>query len=387
MAGPLTGVRVLDLTRLIPGALCTRKLSDFGAEVVKIEQPGVGDHLRITPPFIAGESVYHLLLNRGKRSVALDLKTEDGRVTLRELAQVADVVVEVSGAKRLAARGLDLELLRRTRPELVVCSISGFGRTGPLADLPAHGLNMEALSATLPVDWQRGRPVLGDLRFSGGLGVELAGLNAAIGILAALVRARVDGVGAWLEMSCWDAAVESKRLSLALAIVRHSEGVHQPEPWSLGPLYDVYACQDGRVIQFCAIERKFWDAFCTGIDRPDLAERWNSESDYYLGDPELRDDLEEVFALRTADDWFTDFVKWSIPATPVLSMDDLFAHPHLQARHLVDPPIDDGVPNIADPVRFVETDERPGAHLPRPPAVGADTQEVFRGWLNREARS
>jgi crotonobetainyl-CoA:carnitine CoA-transferase CaiB-like acyl-CoA transferase len=146
----------------------------------------------------------------------------------------------------------------------------------------------------------------------------------------------------------------------------------------------VYATKDERVLQFCAIERKFWDAFCAGIDRPDLADHWSSDQDYYFGDEDLRVELEAIFRERTADEWFTDFVKWSIPATPVLTIDDLVEHPHLEARGLIDPAPAGTVPNIADPVRVLDTGARPGRGSARPPAVGADTEAVLRSWLGRD---
>ena len=205
---PLEGVRVLDLSRYIPGNLLTRKLGDLGAEVVKVEGPG-GDTIRLTPPFVDGTSLYHLQLNRGKRSVMLDTRTAAGKNSLERLARAADVIVEVNAGGHRRRDGLDLGVLRAERPMLVIVSVSGFGQTGPFAGLPAHGLNIEALSGTLPVQWENGRPVFGDLRFSAGNAIELAAVNGALATVAALFRARAEGTGAWLDVSCWDAMVEA----------------------------------------------------------------------------------------------------------------------------------------------------------------------------------
>ena len=377
-------MRVLDLTRLLAGATATRKLADLGAEVVKVEEPGRGDYLRTIPPFVEGEGLMHRVLNRGKKSVALDYRTEAGRATLDRLALAADVLVEVSRPGRLAEFGIDLADLRRRHPALVVCSVSAYGQTGPLASLPAHGMNMDAYAGWVSTDPWNGRRRIASGIFTS-VAVELGGLNAAIGILAALLEARSTGRGTWIEVSCWDAAVEATRLRLAHLAATGSDLFDVRE---LGPLYDVYGTADGKLVLFGALERKFWEQFCAGVDRPDLAARWQGGGAVqFADDDELRKELDDIFATRPAAEWIECFIDWQVPGAEILHPREVLEHPHFQARHLIDDPRhedsrgDDPVPSILDPVVCVETQARPGTGASPSPALGEHTDEIMKAWL------
>ena len=373
---PLEGVRVLDLSRLIPGALATRKLADLGAEVVKIEEPGRGDYLRTIAPLVDGESVMHRLLNRGKKSVTVDYRTPAGRDIIERLAAVAEVVVEVSRPGRLAEFGLDLLALRQRRPEVVVCSITGFGQTGPLADLPSHGMNIDALAGCLTPD-REGRPRMAAGIYNS-LGTELGGLNAAIAVMAALLRARATGEGAWIDVSCWDAAVEYGRYRLAYL---DATGEEMSDVRELGPLYDLYETADGGLVFLGAIERKFWDNLCRGLDRTDLSARWSSDGDvHFTEDGELRRELEAVFLTAGAEEWADRFLRWEVPGSRVLTAAEVLTSPHLAARGLVWRD-SSAIPQIADPVRWMETGTRPGDGATPSPPLGADTSDVLQRWL------
>jgi alpha-methylacyl-CoA racemase len=384
---PLQDVRVLDLTRLLAGATATRKLADLGAEVVKVEEPGRGDYLRTIPPFVEGEGLMHRVLNRGKKSVALDYRTEEGRATLDRLALAADVLVEVSRPGRLAEFGIDLADLRRRHPALVICSVSAYGQTGPLASLPAHGMNMDAYAGWVSTDPWNGRRRIASGIFTS-VAVELGGLNAAIGILAALLEARTTGRGTWIEVSCWDAAVEATRLRLAHLGATGSDLFDVRE---LGPLYDVYEAGDGKLILFGALERKFWERFCAGVERPDLASRWNGGGAVqFEDDDELRAALDGIFAECPAGEWIERFIAWEVPGAEILPPGEVLEHPHFRARHLIDDPRhedprgNDAVPSILDPVVCVETQARPGTGAPPSPALGEHTDEVMKAWLGDE---
>ncbi|HUF97321.1 MAG TPA: CoA transferase, partial [Ilumatobacter sp.] len=209
-------MRVLDVGILIPPSLTSAKLVALGADVVKVEQRGGGDRIRRIPPYGPdGESPQHMAQNWGKRSIALDLRDENDRATFFELAAVADVILENQLAGSWQAMGIDFAVLRQQRPELVVCSITGFGQTGPMAALPSHGLNMDALADTLALVDEHGEPRLGWSFTS--WGNELGGAYAALAITAALVNVRSGGEGAWIDLSCWDALVESHRTEIALS--------------------------------------------------------------------------------------------------------------------------------------------------------------------------
>jgi alpha-methylacyl-CoA racemase len=284
--------------------------------------------------------------------------------------------VEVSRPGRLAEAGLDLMQLRERRPEVVVCSITGFGQTGPLADLPSHGMNIDALAGCLTPE-REGRPRMAAGIYNS-LGTELGGLNAAVAVLAALVRARATGEGAWIDVSCWDAAVEFSRYRLAYL---DATGEEMSDVRELGPLYDLYETADGGLVFLGAIERKFWENLCRGLGRPDLAPRWCSDGDvHFAEDGELRKELEVVFLTAPADEWADRFLRWEVPGSRVLTAAEVLASPHLAARGLL---WRDGsaIPQIADPVRWIETATRPGQDATPSPALGADTDEVLAGWL------
>lgn len=370
---PLAGVRVLDLSRLYPGGLATAKLVALGADVVKVEEPGRGDYMRTIPPVVEGRGVLHWLCDRGKGSVELDVKTDEGRRRLDELLAVADVVVEAHRPGGLEAMGVDFADVRRAHPRLVLCSLTGFGQTGPLAGEPSHGMNMDSLAGVLFLEEFEGRAAIQTKGFS--LGVELGAVNAALAIVAAVHHAQRTGEGTWIDLSCWDAAVDASRLPIA----SHLEA---PEQKRVGkpPIYDLYEGSDGRIVLFCAIERKFWDRFCTEVGRPDLQARW-SGTDVDFGTGDLRRDLEAVFAEHPAEHWAACFHEWGIPGSAVLSLPEVLDSPHAVARQVVAK--DDGAPlvHVANPIRWHDRDERAGDGLAPAPALGADDiDDVLARW-------
>ena len=369
---PLEGIKVLDISRLYPGALTTKKLADLGADVVKVEEPGRGDYIRTIPPTVDGKGVLHVLLDPGKRSIALDLKQAEDLDTFLRLAAVADVLVESARPGRYKEMGIDFAALRRARPQLVVCSVSGFGQTGPLAPLASHGMNMDALSGTLIVtDW-KGRKRFVTLGFS--VGVELGAANAALGIAAALYGAKAKGEGVWIDASCWDGAVETQRMPIGGHL-----GAGEPfGPRDPRPLYDLYVTSDGKLVLFCAIERKFWESFCRGVGRADLIDRWGGTDVDFGVASLLRDELEAVFVTRSAAEWEQAFFAWDIPGSVILTVGEVLDHPHTAARGLVRP---DDHAMVANPLRWHDLDERPGDGAGPPPELGEHTDEVLEQWL------
>lgn len=376
---PLEGVRVLDLAKLIPGDLATRRLADLGAEVVKCEPPGRGDYLRYIGAPPGGVSPLFLALNRNKKSIAVDLDSPEGRELFGRLADVADVIVEVSIPGRLLRQGIDLAALRRKRPELVICSITGFGQTGPLAPLPSHGMSMDALCGVAPIVDGPDGPQL-DLSLGVSLASEFGAVNAALAILAALFAARHTGQGAWIDVSCWDAGAELHRSSMMAAA---QDGSQRKPLGDIAALYSVYVCADDRPVLFCAIERKFFKAFCDAVDRRDLLEmahRQNQAVDFGASQ-ELRSELEKVFRREPAPVWMDRFVEWGVPGSLVHSGSDLLEYDHTVARGLIEPNWIGTMPNILDPIRWMDDGSRPGANATVPGDIGADQEEVLAGWL------
>ncbi|PQP21964.1 CaiB/BaiF CoA transferase family protein [Rhodococcus opacus] len=377
---PLSGVRVLDLAKLIPGDLATRTLSDLGAEVVKIELPDSGDYLRNIPPMDGPVSFHHLGLNRGKKSVALDLRTREGLATFHALAAKADAIMEVSQPGRFLEMGIDFAQMRRERPELVICSMTGFGQTGPLATLPSHGYSMDALAGTAIVERTADGTEFADSGPTSSISSESGAAAAATATIAALFAARTTGRGAWIDISFWDAAVEMNRASIAYRAARDAPRPNTMTDWSL---YAIYRSADNRDVVLCAIEEKFFVNFCKGIDRGDLLQRWaNADTEAVdYGDASMRKELQDIFLTATADEWLTRFVAWDVPGGIVQHPDDLANFGHTEARGLLERDWHGTVPNILSPIRWMDTGSRPGSGAKVCSDIGADNEEVFQTWL------
>jgi crotonobetainyl-CoA:carnitine CoA-transferase CaiB-like acyl-CoA transferase len=376
---PLDGVKVLDVGILIPPALTTAKLAALGADVVKVEEPPGGDRIRSIPPYHAdGESPQHMAQNWGKRSIALDLRRKEDREVFFRLARVADVIVENQLAGSWQKLGIDFAELRRQRPELVVCSITGFGQTGPYASLPSHGLNMDALADTLNVDWNDDQPRLGWTFTS--WGNELGSTYAALAVAAAVLGARTTGEGAWIDLSCWDALVEAHRTELAMATVTGQQfNMHGNDT---GEMYNAYLTKDGKAFLMAALEQKFWENFCRGVGREDLIPfRDPSERIHFAwGDNRLRKELEEIFATATADEWDRRFVEWDVPGSKILEIPDVMELEHFRARQIVEGE-PGSWPNITSAIRWHHTGERAASGMSPPPRIGEHNDEVLAEWL------
>jgi len=323
-ARPLAGIRVLDLTRLLPGAYCTLLLADLGADVIKIEEPGSGDYMRLTPPLVDGQSALFDALNRGKRSVALDLKTDDGRQKLLRLVEKSDVLVEGNRPGVMARLGLGWEVLHERNRRLVMCSITGYGQDGPFAARAGHDLNYMAIAGALGLNGPRdGSPLP--------LSVQVAdigggGLQPAARILAALVAVQRGGDGRWIDAAMTDEAV--RWLGMAFAQRAAGERVARGDQRLAGryACYRVYECGDGRHYSVAALEPKFWTALCGAIERPDLIDQQYSE------DRSVQATMEEVFRSRTRDEWEAKLSAIDACCEPVLDLDEVASHPQVAAR-------------------------------------------------------
>jgi crotonobetainyl-CoA:carnitine CoA-transferase CaiB-like acyl-CoA transferase len=380
---PLRGVKVLDIGWLIPPALTTQRLAAFGADVVKVEAPGRGDYLDRVPPFYAGHSPVHMTHNAGKRSIHLDVRDPGDRETLLRLAGVADVIVENSRPGAWLSAGVDFVAMRRARPELVVCSITGFGQTGPWASLPSHGLTLDALADALNIEWVDGEPRLGWVYTS--WGSELGAQNAAMAVCAALAHVRGGGTGAWIDVSCWDAAVESHRNEVAADVATGKPVTTRGR--TLGAIYEVYRAADGRLVLLAALEPKFWAEFCKRVDRADLLGGGGAdEIDFGLDTPELRRELAGIFACAPADEWERRFLEWGVPGGPVLGIEDAVRTAQFRDRGIVEEREPGTYPVVTTPVRWHDHGSRAGAGLCLPPEHGADTAEVLSEWLRSNGR-
>jgi len=326
-ARPLAGVHVLDLTRLLPGAYATLLMADLGADVVKIEDPRGGDPARTMPPIVGGAGVYFRLLNRNKRSVTLDLRSPDAASVLDALVRRFDVVVESFRPKTSKRLGVDAATLRGRHPRLIYASISGFGQSGPYADRAAHDINYEALSGMLSATRNDGqapdvpRTLIADIG---------AAMYAASGILAALFQRERTGEGATVDVAIHEAALSWLTFPAAQRLVGASpEGPRELPIYGHDACYNIYLTRDDRYLALGALEPKFWTGFCERAGRADLASLQDAHGD------ERARVLAEVRALmrtRTRDEWLALFADTDVCLTPVNTVEEALADPHLATR-------------------------------------------------------
>ena len=356
---PLDGVRVLDLTRLLPGSYATLLLADLGADVIKIEDPRGGDHARQMPPLAHGTSVYFRVLNRNKRSVTLDLRSPDAVPVVDALAARSDVVVDSFRPRTAKRLGVDAGTLRARHPRLICASITGFGQSGPYVDRAAHDINYEALAGLLTLG-RSGDPPRVPRLLIGDIG---AAMNTAAGILAALFQRERTGVGAAVDVSIHESALAWMLFPSA----RHLVAGGRADPNEL-PLtgesacYNLYETADGRWLALGALEAKFWIGFCDGIGRPDLGPLHHAQGDERA---RVLRDVRDVMRSRTRDEWLARFAGVDVCLSPVNLLGDALADPHAVARGVI--ARDRGTTYIAPPHATV----RPS------PALGADTDAVL----------
>lgn len=314
----------------------------------------------------------------GKRSIGLDVRDAEDRAVILALARRADVIVENQLAGFWAGQGIDFAALRQERPSLIVCSVTGFGQTGPWASLPSHGLNMDALADTLPVEWEDGQPHRG--RTFTSWGNELGTAFAGMAIAAALVAVRTTGEGAWIDLSCWDALVEAHRADIAI-----TERAKRSPMQRMGrrqSLYDTYLSSDGVPVLLGALEPKFWKRFCENIGRADLIGRHTGAAlAFGDNDDDLRAELEKEFGKATAAEWLQRFIDWDVPGGPVLDVPQIMATDHFAARRITEGEGGEW-PNVTTAIRWHHTGERAGASLGPPPKFDQHREEVLRDWLD-----
>ena len=384
MPRPLEGVVVLDLSRLLPGPFCTQLLANLGADVIKVEDPGVGDYMRAVPPTVDDTSYPFLMVNRGKRSVVIDLRTAEGRGVLYRLARKADVFVEQFRPSTVKKLGIDYPRIRRANPRIVYCSFGGFGRSGPYADKPAHDLNFEALAGILSVTGGRQgeRPAIP--------GVPVSDLSsaclAAFSIVASLLRRERFGGGEFLEVSILDASVSLMVLNLA----RYLGTGEIPVPGEtivtgVFPFYSLYETADGRWLAVACVEPKFWRRLCEILGIPQYVE------DQFVSGDAARPVVEamtKVFRSKPLAAWAPLFDRQDLPVTAVRRVDEVVRDPQVRARGLL-PEVRAGgrrVPVLAHPAKARRSNLRT---LARAPAWGEHTDAVLRwaGYSRRQIRA
>jgi len=366
---PLEGIKVLDLSRLLPGPFLTMVLADLGADVVKVEDPKVGDYMRIFPPAKGGVSGRYLAINRGKRSLALDLKNPAAKAGFLRMVASADVVVESFRPGVLAKLGLDYDVLAAINPRIVVCSISGYGATGPYVHRAGHDLNYIGLAGVLAMgsEGPGHPPAMPGVQIA-----DLAGgaLWSATAILAALVGRERTGRGAYLDISMTEGALallaaELGNLDCGARPTRGTETLN-------GGIasYGVYRTSDDRFVSVGALEPKFWMAFSAAIGRKvDLSELLAAPA----RQAEIRAEIAAIIARKTRDEWAAIFMEHDCCCEAILEPDELASHPLHVAREVFFT-IDGGA---AGPIAQVRTPVGAPEHPTPPPALGQHSAAVL----------
>jgi len=330
MQQALEGIRVLDLSRMLPGPYCSMMLGDLGAEVIKIEEPKIGDPTRHSPPMIEGQSAPFAQVNRNKKSIAIDLKQAAGRDIFLKLASTADCVLEQFRPGVVDRLGINYDAVAAVNPRIVYCSLTGFGQDGPHRERSGHDLNYLALSGVLGLTTdERGKPVIPGVQVA-----DLAGgMIAGFAILAALLARERTGRGQYVDVSMFDVMLSMLPIPAANQFAGNALPVGGKYVLSGAyPFYNVYETRDGKFMTLGALEPKFWANFCRKVGREDLTPR-------QFDSGEKRADLFEavraVFKTRAQAEWIELMLDADCCCEPVLSMAEAFDHAQTRARGMV----------------------------------------------------
>src|SRR6266487_3936640 len=386
MSQPLSGIRILDLSRLLPGAYASQVLADFGADVIKVEEPGTGDYGRFMPPHgPGGMSLYFVAINRNKRSITLNLKTEQGREVLQRMVRQADVVLESFRPGVMERLGLGYEQLKEINPRLVYCAISGYGQDGPYRLRAGHDLNYAGYAGLLYYNrGPNGEPAMPATQLG-----DLAGGSymAIMSILAAIIGRGQTGEGRKIDVSMTEGVLSL--LPLTAAAYLNTGKAPRPGHSALDgglPCYNIYETKDGKHVTLAALEPKFWHTFCTHIGHLELLPFHTP-----VGPGEREEAMEilrTIFKTRTRDEWVAELAEIDACVGPVYSIDEALNDPHAQAR---------GVSITSEPIGKTGATFHTLPSFPRisgiineqryaPPELGEHTSELLRqiGYSNTE---
>lgn len=375
-AAPLEGVRVLDLTRALAGPFCTMMLADLGADVVKVEPPGEGDETRKWgPPFVNGESAYFMSINRNKRSIVLDLKSDKGLQILWKLVKKSDVFVENFRPGTTSRLGVDYEHMNKLNPSIIYCSISGFGQSGPDREMPGYDLVLFARSGMMSITGEEGRPPVK-------AGVPVSdiggGMYAAFAITSALYRRGTRSVGEFIDVSLLEGQISwlthQAGSYFATGVSPRRMGSAHP---SIAP-YQAFKAKDDFFV-IAVGNDDLWHRFCRAIDRPELDrdERFKSNPERVRWRLRLEEILSAIFATDTAENWLKKLAQAGVPGGPINSLDRAFVDPQVTTRKMVleiNHPKAGKVKQLNVPFKFKDFNfevRRP------PPVLGEHTSEIL----------
>lgn len=379
MAGPLDGLKVLDLTRVLAGPYATMLLSDLGAEVIKIEQPEIGDESRGFGPFRNGFSLYFMSVNRGKRSVTLNLKSERGITLFKELVSHCDILVENFRPGTMKKFGLDYEILAVDNPSLIYAACSGFGQTGPLAQQGAYDMIIQGMGGIISIT---GEPDGPPIRVGTSISDITAALFTTVGILSALHQRNISGNGQFVDVAMLDSLVAI----LENAVVRYCATDEIPQPLgsrhpAITP-FESYESADGHIIIAIGNDT-LWTKFCEHIQQKHLISdpRFCSNAERTANHSELFPILSEIMRQRTTNEWLDKLEKIGVPCGPINTIDKVVNHPQVQAREMITKVFHQITGAVEVPGLPIKLSETPGNVEVPAPGLGEHTDEVLTDML------
>ncbi len=371
--GPLDDIKILDFSRLMPFNYATLLLADMGAEVLKIEEPILGDYMRWAPPILKKENAVFLMLNRNKKSMKLNLKTEKGREIVRKLVEKYDVVFETFRPGVMEKFGLGYEDLKKINPKIIYCSTTGYGQEGPYLDKPGHDINYISIAGILGVTGRHtGAPVIPGIPISD----MNSGVFSALAIVSALLARERTGKGQYIDVSMTDTVLTYN----VLHIGTHISGFNVGDEGTLSALgesayYNVYETKDGEFICFGNIEGKFWANFCEVIGREDLnSKQFVTKNE----EKKILSEVREIMRTKTRKEWIKLMEGKDICVTPVYSMGEVIQDPQLRHRGMfveVEHPVEGKTLQVAFPLKFSET---PATIRTPSPIFGQHTEEILK---------
>ena len=379
MPGPLDGIKVLDLTRVLAGPYATMLLGDLGAEIIKIEQPGTGDESRNFGPFKNGFSLYFMSVNRGKQSVTLNLKTERGQAIFKQLLEQTDILVENFRPGTMEKLGLDYDTLKIEHPSLIYAACSGFGQTGPYAQQGAYDMIIQGMGGIISIT---GEPDGPPVRVGTSISDITAALFTTIGVLSALHHRNRTGNGQFVDVAMLDSLVAV----LENAVVRYFATGEAPKPLgarhpAITP-FEAFASADGHVIIALGNDT-LWAKFCEHVNRKELIsdERFRTNADRTENHDELFPILSEIMSHRKTDDWIDALGEIGVPCGPINTMDKVVSHPQVQAREMIARIAHQITGEVEVPGVPIKLSETPGDVDAPAPSLGEHTAQVLTGLL------
>jgi len=393
---PLTGIRVLDLSRVLAGPWCTQNLADLGADVIKVERPKLGDDTRgWGPPYVKDldgndttEAAYYLSTNRNKRSIEIDLASQQGAQTVRELAKHCDILVENFKVGGLKQYGLDYESMKADFPHLIYCSITGFGQTGPFADRPGYDFMIQGMGGLMSITGERDDLPGGGPQKAGVAVTDIiTGMYASLAIVAAIRERDRSGLGQHLDIALLDCHISmlaNQNLNFMTSgnTPQRAGNAHQ----NVVP-YQVFKTSDGFMIVAVGNDSQF-KSYCQAIGQAD----WGHDPKYItnrqriVNRGELIPKLEAIMASGKRDDWIAKLEAVGVPCGPIQSIDQVFAHPQVVARNIwknLPHPTAGSVPTTASPMVFSDT---PVEYRRAPPTLGQHTDEILKELLGKSTK-